>query len=107
MWTAPGAPLPRSSRSSRPRPEAQGALQGRFPGILYKELTPDQVRGSAAWNTYAGLSFWVKGDGSAHSGCLAIGPAGDKSWAQGVGSSADFQGRFRVCVCGGAALVRA
>lgn len=71
-------------------PGAPGAIQGKFPGIVYKELSAEQQRQAAVGKEPAGLSFWVKGDGSDDYGCLAIGPAGEKSWTQGFGVSAAY-----------------
>jgi len=36
-------------------PGATGAIQGHFPGILYKELTEAQARDCDVWNHQAGL----------------------------------------------------
>lgn len=71
-------------------PGRAGAIQGHFPGILYKQLTDAQTRDCAAWNRQAGLSFWVKGDGSENYGCLAIGPANPHSWQQGWAQSTAY-----------------
>lgn len=71
-------------------PGAPGAIQGKFPGIVYKELSDEQHRQAGAGKDAAGLSFWVKGDGSDDYGCLAIGPAGEKSWMQGFDDSAAY-----------------
>jgi lysophospholipase L1-like esterase len=71
-------------------PGATGAIQGHFPGIIYKELTEAQTRDCATWNSQAGLSFWVKGDGSENYGCLAIGPANPHSWQQGWAQSTAY-----------------
>lgn len=71
-------------------PAGAGALQGHFPGIVYKELTAAQTEDSASWTGYAGLSFWVKGDGSELYGCLALGPAGAKSWEQNFANSSTY-----------------
>ncbi len=71
-------------------PSGGGAILGVFPGIVYKELTGAQTNGCAAWEKSAGLSFWVKGDGSDLYGCLAVGPAGTKSWEHNFGNSSSY-----------------
>lgn len=50
----------------------QQAVQVTMPGMVTRQLTRTQVPGSAAWDGYAGVSFWVKGDGSDQYGCLAL-----------------------------------
>lgn len=50
----------------------QQAVQVTMPGMVTRQLTRTQVPGSAAWDDYAGVSFWVKGDGSDQYGCLAV-----------------------------------
>lgn len=71
-------------------PSGGGAILGIFPGVVYKELTGVQTNGCAAWEKSAGLSFWVKGDGSDLYGCLAVGPAGAKSWEHNFGNSSSY-----------------
>jgi len=71
-------------------PSGGGAILGIFPGVVYKELTGAQTDGCAAWEKSAGLSFWVKGDGSDLYGCLAVGPAGAKSWEHNFGNSSSY-----------------
>lgn len=50
----------------------QGAVQVTMPGMVTRTLTRTYVPGSEAWDDYAGVSFWVKGDGSDQFGCLAL-----------------------------------
>ncbi|OGV75082.1 MAG: hypothetical protein A3K19_00790 [Lentisphaerae bacterium RIFOXYB12_FULL_65_16] len=50
-----------------------GAIHVKLPGMVYKDIASRPIEGSAAWDKYAGLSFWVKGDGSDQFGSLAVG----------------------------------
>ncbi len=50
----------------------QGAVQVTMPGMVTRTLTRSYVPGSEAWDHYAGVAFWVKGDGSDQFGCLAL-----------------------------------
>jgi len=63
-----------------------GAIQVTMPGVVYKELSPDQIASAGGWNKCTGLSFMVKGNGSDLYACLAIGPAGAGSWRHGFAS---------------------
>ncbi len=51
----------------------QGALAVTLPGTVQRELSNRPLPGCLAWDTAAGLSFQVKGDGSDQFGCLAVG----------------------------------
>lgn len=50
----------------------QGALRVTMPGTVSRRLTRTYVPGSEAWDGYAGIALWVKGDGSDQFGCLAV-----------------------------------
>ncbi len=50
----------------------KGALRVTLPGMVQKTLARRFVPGSAAWDGYEGVSFWVKGDGSDQFGSLAL-----------------------------------
>jgi lysophospholipase L1-like esterase len=52
--------------------KGKGAIQVTMPGMVTRSLSRTYVPGSAVWDTYAGVSFWVKGDGSDQFGCLAV-----------------------------------
>jgi len=52
----------------------EGAICVNLPGMVYKQLSKRPLPGSAAWDRYGGVSFWVKGDGSDLFGCLALCP---------------------------------
>ncbi|NOZ21141.1 MAG: hypothetical protein GXP25_08630 [Planctomycetes bacterium] len=52
----------------------KGAIRVTLPGMVFKQLSKRPLEGSAAWDRYEGLSFWVKGDGSDLFGSVAIGP---------------------------------
>jgi len=49
-----------------------GAIRVTFPGMVFKKLPPRPEREVIPWDGSAGLSFWVKGDGSDLFGCLAV-----------------------------------
>ena len=51
-----------------------GAIHVTLPRMVYKQISRGAIEGSAAWDRYEGLSFWVKGDGSDLFGSLAVGP---------------------------------
>ena len=50
----------------------QGAIHVTMPGMVSRTLGKSYVAGSSAWDSYQGVSFWVKGDGSDQFGCLAV-----------------------------------
>ena len=52
--------------------KGKGALQVTMPGMVSRSLSRTYVPGSAIWDTYAGVSFWVKGDGGDQFGSLVV-----------------------------------
>lgn len=58
----------------------KGAIRVGLPGNAILELGKQWLPGSAAWDTYQGVSFYVKGDGSDNYGCLAIGAAAEGAY---------------------------
>jgi len=63
------------------------ALRFTGPGIAYREL-PVTGSDTRDWARSTGVSFQVKGDGSALYGTIVVGPAGKGSWEQGFVNSA-------------------
>lgn len=51
-----------------------GAIRVTLPRTVHKQISRRPIEGSAAWDSYEGISFWVKGDGSDLFGSLAVGP---------------------------------
>ncbi|MEW6359573.1 MAG: GDSL-type esterase/lipase family protein [Planctomycetota bacterium] len=58
----------------------QGAIQVTLPRTVFKQISSRPIEGSAAWDRYEGISFWVKGDGSDLFGSLAVGPSASGSY---------------------------
>ena len=52
----------------------EGAIRVTLPRMVSKQISRRPLEGSAAWDAYEGISFWVKGDGSDLFGSLAVGP---------------------------------
>ena len=52
----------------------KGAIRVALPRTVFKQISRNAIEGSAAWDRYEGISFWVKGDGSNLFGSLAVGP---------------------------------
>ena len=52
--------------------EGDGAIHITMPGMVVRDLARSYVPGSADWDRYQGVSFWVKGDGSDQFGCVAL-----------------------------------
>jgi lysophospholipase L1-like esterase len=52
--------------------QGSGAIRVTMPGMVARTMARSYVPGSAEWDGYQGLSFWVKGDGSDQFGCLAV-----------------------------------
>lgn len=48
------------------------AIRVTLPGMASLQLTRTYLPGSAVWDRYQGISFWIKGDGSDQFGCLAL-----------------------------------
>jgi lysophospholipase L1-like esterase len=78
---------------------APSAVKVTLPGEVTRTLSKSWVPGSADWDRFAGLSFWVKGDGSENFSCLAVSgpysyafyfPLKDTEWHQVTASWADF-----------------
>jgi lysophospholipase L1-like esterase len=77
----------------------KGAIHVTMPGMVAHTLARNYVPGSAIWDTYGGISLWVKGDGSDQFGCLAVQgrypfvayfPLANKDWHQVVIPWRDF-----------------
>ncbi|MBN8216373.1 MAG: SGNH/GDSL hydrolase family protein [Spirochaetes bacterium] len=88
-----------------------GAIQVTLPGEATRTLSRSWVPGSAAWDATAGLSFWVKGDGSENFSCLAVVgaysyafyfPLKDTQWHQVTATWAEFAPEGQTGAIGGA-----
>jgi lysophospholipase L1-like esterase len=75
-WTAQA---PATVAAAADAAVGQGAVQIGLPGTVARTLAPRATAAMAAWDRYQGLSFRVKGDGSANFGCLAVGGGGSDS----------------------------
>jgi len=70
----PNPPKVASFKKADTAAVGQGAIHVTVPRMVGKQISRTRIEGSAAWDQYEGISFWVKGDGSDLFGALAVGP---------------------------------
>ncbi|MBN1673912.1 MAG: CIA30 family protein [Kiritimatiellae bacterium] len=66
--------------AATPAAVGESAIQVTFPGMAYRRLYKSPPLENADWDSYEGISFYARGDGSDLYGCLAL---GGRSWQSG------------------------